>query len=144
MAQPKRLIYGFLSQSTDAFNISIPWRPSERDGLFRMNYSLEESVTDNLISWAKTNWGERVYRFRYGLDAGRYIFEPIPIMREALLQNAKEQLRRYFSFLEIDNLQIVTSEDDRSLDDNQAVFVLEAHFKDNEERRVKVSTEVGR
>lgn len=141
MATP-RLLYGFLSQSTEPINVSIPWRVSNRDGAFRMNYSLEAAVQDDLKVWAQTNWGERPMRFRFGLDARRYVFEPKTTAKQNILDNAREQLDRYFPFLQIERLDVISNEDDPNLSDYSIKFILEASFKDSN-KRIKISENVG-
>lgn len=138
-----RLIYGFLSQSTDPLNLTIPWRISNQDGMFQMNYSREKAVETNLRAWAKTNWGERPMRFHFGLDVRRMLFEPEPIAKEVLLNNARSQLSKYFSFLKIETLSVLSQEDDNNLPDNTIRFSLSATFTDDQERKVKISEDIG-
>ncbi len=143
MAIPHRLIYGFLSQSTDPLNLTIPWQISNRDGMFQMNYSREKAVETNLRAWAKTNWGERPMRFRFGLDAQRMLFEPSSVTKEVLTNNARDQLNRFFGFLKIVQLDVLTSDDNVDLPDNTVRFILVATFKDNENKKIKISEDVG-
>ena len=142
MAIP-RLIYGFLSQSTDPYNIKIPWQSSEQDGLFRMNYSLEEAVLDNLKSWAKTNWGDRPMKFRFGLDAARFLFDPEPVAKDRILQNATEQLALYFPYLEINVMDVIFPRQDNNVQENSVVFRLECQFKDDENKKIKIEETIG-
>ena len=138
-----RLLYGFLSQSTDPINLTIPWQTSDQDGLFQMNYSLEKAVETNLRSWAKTNRGERPMRFEFGLDARRMVFEPEPIAKEFLLNRARQQLTRYFGFLQINELDVIISSEDEGLSENNIRIVIRAQFKDDENKKIFVSEEVG-
>ena len=138
-----RLIYGFLSQSSDPLNFVIPWRISNQDGMFQMNYSRETAIETNLRAWAKTNWGERPMRFRFGLDTRRMLFEPEPIMKEVLINNARDQLNRFFGFLDIKTLAVLTQEDDINLPDNTVRFLLVATFTDDENQQVKISEDIG-
>lgn len=138
-----RLLYGFLSQSTDAYNIKIPWQISNQDGMFTMNYSLEESIKDNLRAWAKTNWGDRPMRFRFGLDTKRALFEPETISKDIIENNAKEQLSRFFPYLSIKRLEVLTSRDSDDLPENTIRFVLEATYRDNEDKKIFISEDIG-
>lgn len=143
MGKPRRLIYGFLSQSSDAINLRVPWRLSEQDGMFAMNYSRESAVKDNLIVWAKTNWGERPFRFYYGLDAVRYLFEPTSVAKSVLESNARDQLSKYFPYLKIIKLSVSSHEDDPEIPQGVINFHLEASFRDKEESKIKISENVG-
>lgn len=118
MAIP-RLLTNFLSQSTDPINIKVPWQISDQDGMWMMNYSKEDAVRDNVLVWAKTNWGERPYRFRFGLDARR------------ILDNARDQLPKYFPFLTVQELNVLTTDDDPNIQENAVIFYLKAEFDGN-------------
>lgn len=142
MTIPRR-IYGFLSQSSDPLNLTVPWVVSDRDGMFKMNSSREKAVETNLRVWAKTNWGDRPMRFHFGLDARRMLFEPESVTKEVLLNNARDQLNRFFGFLNIDRMEVLTSDDDADIPDNTIRFILRASFKDNEDKQVKISEEIG-
>jgi phage baseplate assembly protein W len=138
-----RLLYGFLSQSTDAYNIKIPWQISNQDGMFRMNYSIEDSIRDNLIVWAKTNWGDRPMRFRFGLDTKRALFEPESISKDIIENNAKDQLAKFFPFLNIKRLEVLTSKDVDSIPDNTIKFILEATYRDDENKKISINEDIG-
>ena len=138
-----RILFGFNSQSVDPVNIAVPWQNSTQDGLFRMNYSDEKAIETNLRVWAKTNRGERPMRFDFGLDARRMLFEPELITKDALKSRAREQLNRFFGFLRIDNLEVLTSEDVVDLADNTVRFILEVTFKNKEDKKIKISEEIG-
>lgn len=139
-----RRIYGFLSQSSDAFNVSLPWQTSVQDGLFAMNYDIISAVTDNLVMWANTNWGDRPMRFRFGLDARRYLFEQETEAKEAIKQNAQEQLSQYFPFLQIINLDVKTTSDDDTLRSNSIRFILKASLEDSPYRTIDINEVIGR
>jgi hypothetical protein len=141
--KPRRLIYGFLSQTVDPINIKLPWQFSEQDGAFAMNYNKTDAVRDNLIAWAHTNFGDRPYRFYYGLDAVRFLFEPTTIAKSVLENNARDQLSKHFPYLKIDSLKVTSQEDDPNIAPNVIVFYLEASFKDKNSRKIKISESVG-
>lgn len=124
-----RFLYGFLSSSVEPINMSIPWRPSDRDGLFKMNRTPEVAERDNLLMWAHTNKGERVYDFEFGLDAHRYLFEPASKAKEVLLNNARNQIKKYFAHLTVERLQILSPDEDNSLPANSLRLILIARLK---------------
>lgn len=131
MATP-RLLYGFLSQSSTPFGIAMPWQTSDQDGNFKATYTLEESVQTNLIFWAKTNWGEMPYKFRFGLDARRFLFDPVSVMKSKIEQNARTQLAEYFPFFKITELSVLSFEDDERVQENSIIFKLKGLVKDKE------------
>lgn len=143
MSTPPRLLYGFLSQSTQSFNLKIPWVVSNRDGAFAMNYEKHEATRDNLIAWANTNWGERPMNFKFGLDARRYLFEERSLARRAILENARDQLSKYFKELQVQRLDVLTSEQDPSVNENSIIFILEGIINNDNNKQVKLTVKIG-
>jgi len=47
----------------------------EKDGLLKMHYSLEDTVSDNLRNLILTNHGERIFRHDYGANLREIAFE---------------------------------------------------------------------
>ena len=139
-----RLLYGYVSQSSEPFNFKLPWQTSNQDGFVAMNYNLADAVTDNLKHWANTNWGERPMKFQYGLDARRYLFDPVSVAKERILENAKAQLSKFFGFLNIDELSVLTEDDDPDMDPNTVRFVLVARFKSGRDGKIVISEDIGR
>lgn len=134
-----RFLYGFLSASAAPVNMKMPWQPSDRDGLFKMNYSAASAERDNLLSWAYTNKGERVMDFEFGLDARRYLFDPTVVIKDRLINNAREQLKTYFSHLLIKELAVLTWEEDTSLGANSIRFILKASPRNDEDSVIELN-----
>lgn len=137
-----RFLYGFLSQSSTPFGMDLPWRTSDQDGNFAATYTLEESVKNNLILWAKTNWGEIPYKFRFGLDARRYLFDPVSVMKNRIEENARSQLAQYFPFFKVKELSVLSYDDDDSISENSIVFKLRGLVKDNEFSEISLEMEI--
>ncbi len=142
MASSPRFLFGFLSQSIEAINIALPWQSSVEDGLFKLNYDLVEATKTNLIAWAKTNWGERPFRFQFGLDARRFLFEPEHIAKHAIEANAQEQLARFFSHLTVERLEVQVSSENPLYPANVVNFLLEVSFKDSR-KKIKIQETLG-
>lgn len=138
-----RSIYGFLSASSDSYNIAIPWQTSVQDGAFAMNYDRAKAMEHNLICWANTNWGERVMRFRFGLDARRSLFDPITILKEKLIATTNQQIPIYFPLIVVDSVDVISSDEDNSLSNNAIRYSLRAHFKDDDNDKILVNTILG-
>ncbi len=138
-----RNIYGFLSASTDPYNMSIPWKISVQDGAFQMNYKKSDAIRDNLICWANTNWGERPMRFRFGLDARRSLFEPIEIAKEKLRNNTNQQLPIYFEEVVIDSLEVLSSQEDETVPENSLRYRLVVHLKEDETQVISINVVLG-
>ena len=137
-----RLQYNFLSQSIEPFNIALPWNFSTRDGMFKMNYSQDSAVRDDLLFWANTNKGEYVMDPEFGLDVRRYLFNPTSIIKDNLVQNAREQLPRYFPQLTATSIQVLTQDEIPEISDNEIIFKLDAFFTADKDRRVSIEESI--
>ena len=102
-----------------------------------MNRSPEIAEIDNLKMWAHTNKGERVHDCEFGLDARRYLFDPISLTKEVLISNGRSQLKKYFPYLIVEDFQILSQEDDKSLDLNSIRILLIARFA-NGQNKIKL------
>jgi phage baseplate assembly protein W len=114
----------------------MPWTPSDKDGLFKMNYTRVEADRDNLIFWAHTNKGERVMDANFGLDARRYLFEPMHVVEDVLTENARSQISKYFHHLVIEELSVTTQQQDSSMDGNAIRFFMKLRNKNNDDEIV--------
>lgn len=128
-----RFLYGFSSASLEPVNIKMPWAPSDKDGLFKMNYTRVDADRDNLIFWVHTNKGERVMDANFGLDARRYLFEPISVVQDILTENARSQISKYFKHLSIEEISVTSQEDNSSLDGNTIRFFIKLRNKNNDD-----------
>lgn len=138
-----RLAYGFLSSSLDPINVKLPWEFSDRDGLFQMNYKPEKAAIDNLKFWANTNKGEYLMDSNFGLDIRRYLFDPITILRDNVLQNAKEQLPVYFPEIRAAKIDLLTSEENPDISENTVIFKLEGYLAVDKTRQIKLEETIG-
>ena len=138
MKKLPRITYGFLSSSVNPINISMPWRASDKDGMFAMNYNTADAIGDNLSNWAKTNKGERVMDVDFGLDARRYLFEPEIVLKDVIKNNARQQLKKYFPNLVVSKLEVSVADNTDGLPSNSVRFSLEVYPAGNEERKIKV------
>lgn len=50
------------------YGIKTPMQLGTKEGLFAMNYSLEDQFADNLRNLLLTNWGERVGLYQFGAN----------------------------------------------------------------------------
>lgn len=57
-----------ITSSPIPYGIKTPLQLGTSDGIFAMNYSLEEQFADNLRNLLLTNWGERLGLYEYGAN----------------------------------------------------------------------------
>ena len=138
-----RLAYGFLSASVDPINIKLPWQTSGKDGLFKMNYKPEDAIVDNLRFWSKCSKGEYLGDSNFGLDIRRYIFDPIDILKDNVIQNAKEQLPIYFPELSSTKIEILTTKEIPEISENTVVFKFEGVLTTNQTRNIILEEIIG-
>lgn len=138
MKKIPRITYGFLSSSAEPINIKIPWQTSEKDGLFKMNYSTVDSIYDNLQCWAKTNKGERVMDADFGLDVRRNLFNPEIVVKDVIKNNARVQLKKYFPTLIVNNLEVVNSSELSGMPENSIKFILEVSPSSKQDIKIKL------
>lgn len=138
-----RLDYGFVSQSLDPINMKLPWQLSVRDGLFKMNYKIEDATIDELRFWAKTKKGEYIMDLKFGLDIPRYLFSPIPILKDNVQQNIREQMPLYFPDIKPYKVQILTTEDKPEINENTVLFRFEGTIVSDKTRQIKFEELVG-
>lgn len=138
-----RLAYGFLSSSLDPINMKLPWQFSERDGLFKMNYKPEAAMKDNLKFWANTNRGEYLMDANFGLDVRRHVFDPIPLMKENILRNAKEQLPVYFPDFRPQKIEVLTKDEISEISENTIIFKLEGYLVIDKTRNINLEEKIG-
>lgn len=139
--RPPRLLYQYASASLPALGTSLPWSVSANDGMFAQNRSPEDAERDNLLFWAQTNWGEIPYKFRFGLDIRRHLFDNIPDLKQRTLNTGRAQLSRYFGHLKILDFKVLTFEEDTNLSPNQIRIYLLAETSKG--KRIELKEIVG-
>lgn len=139
--RPVRLIYNYASASLPPQGMVLPWQPSVNDGMWKMNVDPADAERDNLLFWAQTNWGEIPYKFKFGLDARRHLFDPSPTLKQRIEDNARAQLRKYFGYLKILQVKVYTQDEDSNLSPNQIRFYLLAET--NKGKQIEVKETIG-
>ncbi len=61
----------------------------------------------------------------FGLDIRRNLFNPDIVIKDVIKNNAREQLRKYFSNLLVSNIDVITQSEDKNLPQNSVRIVLE-------------------
>lgn len=143
MARLPRLSYGFLSSSLDPINVKIPWQFSNQDGMFKMNYLPEKAMEDSLRVWAKTNKGEYIMDVNFGLDARRSLFLPSSLLKDTVLNNARQQLPIYFPKIKPTQIEILTSDDRQDISENSAIFIFDGVLVLDKNKRISVEQQIG-
>ena len=105
--------YPIDNQPRKAVGVGIPFNSS---GVFKLNYTTEEQIRDNLINFFLTNRGERVFNPTFGGGLRELVFEQLSNQTLDNLENlVREQLELYFPRIIINNLELNTDPDFNTL-----------------------------
>lgn len=78
------------------------------------------ALTQDVRSILVTNWGERVMHYNFGCNFREFLFEPIrgSELKSRIADRVLSQLAMWLPILAINELNIITSEDNPELDGN--------------------------
>lgn len=109
----------------EGISVSLPLDYSPIDGPYRLNKDLGEVVRQNLKNLLLTSPGERIMLPDFGAGLRRVLFEPIlPRTFEKARTRVMEQVSLYMPFLVIEDLQMLTSDQDDNIGPNQIRIIV--------------------
>lgn len=99
---------------------ALPLEYDSTDGPYRLNKTIAETVKQNLKNLLLTSPGERVMLPEFGAGLRKILFEPMlpGTFGDAEIQ-VYEQVARYMSFVNIEDVIFATNETDPQLGLNQ-------------------------
>jgi len=102
-------IFPIDTKARKAVGVSIPFL---EPWVFTSTYTTKDAIKSNLINYFLTNRNERVFNTSFGGNLRAFIFEQITNQNiDALKEQIESDLKRYFSLIQIRNLEILTAED---------------------------------
>ena len=114
-----------MANKLEDISVSLPLTYDNTDGPFRLNKTLKDVVKQNLKNLVLTSPGERVMIPDFGAGARRLLFEPAtPSTYQALKERVSTQISKFMPFVEIEELVILTPEEDESLSSNSVRLVI--------------------
>ena len=102
------------------FGIKTPMRLGTNDGIFEMNYSIEDQFHDNLRNLLLTNWGERLGTYNFGANLRPLTTEFVSqddFDNEAITR-IKKAVETWMPFIDLENF---SSSTDRNENKNTAI-----------------------
>ena len=106
-------------------SVKLPLAYSNQDGPYGLNKDLQEVVQQNLKNLVLTSPGERVMQPKFGVGARRFLFQQITGQAfENLSVAIYEQVRRYMSFVNIEDIQVLDNEVDSTLTPNEVRLII--------------------
>jgi len=103
------------------FGIKTPLQLSTTDGIFAMNYSLEDQFADNLRNLLLTNWGERLGLYKFGANLGPLTTElsSQDNFDNMAIERIKSAVSAWMPFIDLENFSSVV---DHNENKNTAVI----------------------
>tara|TARA_Y100000034_G_scaffold104320_1_gene130774 strand:- start:375 stop:806 length:432 start_codon:yes stop_codon:yes gene_type:complete len=97
------------NEPSNAVSFSLPFNGP---AVFNPVYSNKDALKSNLINWFLTNKGERILNPNFGANLRAYIFEAINTNTfDVLEMKIKEDINNYFPMVNIQDLQVLGSEE---------------------------------
>lgn len=87
------------------FGIKTPMQLGSSDGIFAMNYSLEDQFADNLRNLLLTNWGDRLGLYEFGANLRPLTaeFTNLDDFDEQAIGRIKQAVERWMPFVDLDS-----------------------------------------
>jgi len=97
------------TKARKAVGVAVPF---SQPWVFTSTYTTKDAIKSNLINYFLTNRNERVFNPSFGGNLRAFIFEQITNQTtDALKEQIQSDLQRYFSLIQIRNLEILAAED---------------------------------
>ena len=122
--------------TTNAVNFKFPLR-SENQGFFQSNKTTIDAVREDIKTLLMTAKGERVMRKEMGTNIpvlSGMLFEPIHKVEllEKIRMEISVAVENYLPFISLQDVVLMTSEDDNSLKENQVRVSMAYIIKDQQ------------
>ena len=84
-----------------------------KEGPYALNTELEQVVKQNFKNLILTEPGERIMNANFGVGLKQYLFENKTVaMQEEIIENINNQVSRYMSYLNIENIEFENEDED--------------------------------
>ena len=114
-----------MANKLEGISVSLPLTYDSVDGPYELNKNLRDVVKQNLKNLVLTSPGERVMLPDFGVGARRFLFEPnTGLVFSDLKSKITSQVTKYLPFIQLEDLIVLTSEQDASLSPNSARLIL--------------------
>ena len=114
-----------MANKLQGLSVSLPLRYDNEDGPYRLNKTLKQVVKQNFKNLILTSPGERVMLPTFGAGVRRLLFEPLtPETFSKVSQRISSQVGKFMSYLNIENISFITSDQDSSLSSNSVRLII--------------------
>ena len=114
--------------SLTPFGIKTPLQIGTSEGIFAMNYSLEDQFADNLRNLLLTNWGERLGLYQFGANLKPLTTEFVSQedFDTRAIERIKTAVERWMPFIDLEDF---SSEVDRMENKNTGIIKINVTYK---------------
>ena len=114
-----------MANKLQGLSVSLPLTYDNEDGPYRLNKTLKQVVKQNFKNLILTSPGERVMLPTFGAGVRRLLFEPSTSETfSKVSQRISSQVTKFMSYLNIENISFITSDQDSSLSPNSVRLVI--------------------
>ena len=114
-----------MANKLEGISVSLPLVYDSVDGPYELNKTLKDVVKQNLKNLVLTSPGERIMLPEFGAGIRRLLFEPItPTISSQAKEKISTQISKFMPFVEIEQILILTSDEDASLSPNAVRIIL--------------------
>lgn len=102
-----------IASSPIPYGIKTPLELGSTEGIFVMNYSLEDQFADNLKNLLLTNWGERVGLYQYGANLRPIASELVSQddFDNSAISRIKSAVDKWMPFIDLEDFSSVINRD---------------------------------
>jgi phage baseplate assembly protein W len=109
-----------MPHNIEGISVALPFVYSDEDGPYRLNKTLLENVRQNLKNLILTSPGERIMIPEFGVGLRRFLFEGISSQTYQQLDfKIREQVNKYMPFINIEQIDFFTTENNDTLAPNE-------------------------
>jgi len=124
---PQKIAEETVQKTQIPFGVKTPLALGSKDGIFVMNYSLEDQFADNLRNLLQTNWGERLGLYQYGANLQPLTTELVSqddFDTEAI-NRIKSAVERWMPFIDLEDFSSII---DRTDNKNTGVIKIDVTY----------------
>lgn len=116
------------TSSVTPFGIKTPMKIGTSEGIFAMNYSLEDQFSDNLRNLLLTNWGERLGLYQFGANLKPLTTEFVSQedFDTQAIERIKSAVEKWMPFVDLEDF---SSEVDRMENKNTGIIKINVTYR---------------
>lgn len=122
------------------YNFTLPFRlATSSNGYFEVTETVLDAVISNARSLLVTNWGERPMQYYFGCNLREFLFDPkTDLLRRKIADRINTQFARWLPFLVIDEMYVLFSDDEPSLNENAVAIKIVFRFSDDPTKAAEI------